>query len=184
MTAIVPLVTGPARARRFFDALAPAYERINARIYKPEWRERVRAAIRGRRVLDVGVGTGFTTDHLEDGVGLDLSLEMLRRARYRGSLVRGDLMASPFRDGSFETVVFAGSFYYLRDPVEALHVAAGLLVSGGTILILSPATSLLAPFVRVYTRENYVRFADAAGVRIESYERLNWAACLVIARTP
>lgn len=175
----MPLLSGSRRARRFFDRLAPLYNRINARIYKPEWLAKVRSLLRGR-VLDVGVGTGFTTGHLDDAVGIDLSAEMLRRARYRGCLLRADFMSPPFPDASFETVVLAGSFYYLRDPKEGMATAARLLRAGGTVVILSPASWVLAPFVPIYSRPEYEMFLTDAGLRLVSYERLNWAACLVI----
>ncbi len=179
----MPLVTGSRRARRFFDGLSPFYDWINARIYKPEWLRKVRAALRGR-VLDVGVGTGFTTGHLDDAVGIDLSREMLRRARYRGHMLRANFMQPPFREGTFDTIVLAGSFYYLPDPRAGAAVAARLLRPGGTIVILSPATELLAPFVPIYSREQYEAFFARAGFRLASYERLNWAACLVIGTKP
>ena len=44
------------------------YDWINRRIYKPEWLAKVRGHLNGR-VLDVGVGTGFTTGHLADAQG-------------------------------------------------------------------------------------------------------------------
>ncbi len=174
----MPLVAGSRRARRFFDWLAPLYDRINARIYKPEWLARVRSNLRGR-VLDVGVGTGFTTGHLDDAVGIDLSWEMLRRARYRGNLIRATIVRPPLREPSFDTVVFAGSFYYLPDPQEGMSTAARLLRPAGTVVILSPATSALALFVPIYSRAEYDAFFRNAGMRLASYERLNWAACLV-----
>ncbi|HYM38565.1 MAG TPA: methyltransferase domain-containing protein [Thermoplasmata archaeon] len=174
----MPLLSGSRRARGFFDRLAPLYDWINARIYKPEWLADVRATLHGR-VLDVGVGTGFTTGHLADAVGIDLSQEMLRRARYRGHLLRADVTRPPFREGSFDTVVLAGSFYYLSDPQEGMAVAARLLRPGGIVVVLSPATWALAPFVRIYSREEYEAFMAHAGLQLASYRRLNWAACLV-----
>ncbi len=175
----MPILSGPRSARRFFDRLAPLYDWINARIYKREWLEKVRAAMHGR-VLDVGVGTGFTTGHLPDAVGIDLSAEMLHRALYRGDLVRSNFVKPPFRDASFDTVVLAGSFYYLPDPEEGMSTAAHLLRPAGTVVILSPATRALAPFVPVYFRAEYEAFFGNAGMRLASYERLNWAACLVV----
>lgn len=180
----MPLVRGASSTRRFFDRIAPWYDRINARIYKPEWLERVRSEIRGDRVLDVGVGTGFTTGHLDGAVGIDLSREMLQRARYRGHLIRADLMRPPFRALWFDTIVFAGSFYYLPSPDRGARIAAELLRAGGRMIILSPATLLLAPFVNVYARRDYREILDQAGLRLLRYERLNWATCLVIAEKP
>lgn len=179
----MPLLSGSRRARWFFDRLAPLYDRINARIYRREWLDKVRAILRGR-VLDVGVGTGFTTGHLADAVGIDLSAEMLRRARYRGALLRADFLRPPFRDASFDTIVLAGSFYYLPNPDDGMSAAARLLRSGGTVVILSPATWVLSPFVPIYAREDYAAFLDRAGLRLASYERLSWAACLVTGTTP
>jgi ubiquinone/menaquinone biosynthesis C-methylase UbiE len=180
----VPIVQGAARTRRFFDRIAPWYDRINARIYKREWRERVRSEIRGSRVLDVGVGTGFTTGHLANAVGIDLSRQMLGRARYAGQLIRADFMHAPFRPELFDTIVFAGSFYYFPRPMDGAAIAAKLLRPGGRAIILAPATPLLGPFVRVYHRREYRRFVEDAGLRLVSYERLNWAACLVISEKP
>ncbi len=175
----MPLLSGSRRARRFFDRLAPVYDWINARIYKPEWLAKVRSDLRGR-VLDVGVGTGFTTGSLADAVGIDLSAEMLRRARYRGNLLRANFVRPPFREGTFDTVVLAGSFYYLPNPGEGMATTARLLRAGGTVVILSPATWALAPFVPIYSRDEYTTIMAQAGLRLVSYERLNWAACLVI----
>jgi len=180
----VPLLTRTGRPKRFFDRIAGQYDRINARIYRREWLDQVRRAIRGGRVLDAGVGTGFTTKHLEAAVGIDLSREMLRRARYRGQLLQADFMHPPFRDATFETIVFAGSLYYLPSAAEGLRIAAELLGHGGRVVILSPATLLLSPFVPIFTEQDYRDFMDRAGLRLLSYERLNWAACLVIAVKP
>ncbi len=184
METTVPVVQGAAKALRFFDRIAPWYDRINARIYQRRWLERVRSEIHGLRVLDVGVGTGFTTGHLTASVGIDLSREMLKRARYRGHLVRADVMQPPFRPGTFDTIVFAGSFYYLPSPEAGATITADLLRPGGRAIILSPATKLLALFVRVYRPEEYRQFMEGAGLRLLRYERLNWAACLVIAERP
>lgn len=177
----VPFVHGARRARRFFDRLAPFYDRVNARIYKREWLRRVRGHLQGR-VLDVGVGTGFTTGHLADAVGIDLSKRMIDRARYAGHLMQADFLHPPLRPGSFDTIVFAGSFYYLDDPGQGLRIASDLLRPGGRVVILSPGSRIFALAVPVYTEAEYRRLFHGGGFHMDSFEPLNWAACLVIAR--
>ena len=179
----MPLLTRRGRPKRFFDVLAPWYDRINVRIYDPTWRATILETLQGR-VLDVGVGTGFTTGVIEGAVGLDLSREMLRRARYRGHLVQGDFRRPPLRPRSFDGIVFAGSFYYLGDPVTALRNAESLLRPGGTVAILSPATVLLIPLVPIYSPAEYAEMFRSAGLVLDDYRRLGWAACLVLGHRP
>ncbi|WP_448588285.1 class I SAM-dependent methyltransferase [Thermocrinis sp.] len=57
-------------------------------------------------VLDVGCGTGFGSMGLNDVVGIDLSLEMLKVYKSRGFLgVCADAGSMPFKDKSFDCVV-------------------------------------------------------------------------------
>ena len=176
----MPLVQGLKRTRRFFDWLAPRYNAVNARLFRPEWRALVRRAIESGRVLDVGVGTGYTSGDLKDAVGIDISREMLARAvEYRGHLVRGDATAPPFRAGSFGTIVCAGSFYYLPDPIAALRTFHELLWENGCVVMISPEAWFLRPLVRIYTRAEYAAMAASASFSLERYETLLGLACLV-----
>src|SRR5256885_17142599 len=104
----------------------------------------------GVGVLGGGGGTGLPTGTWAPGVGLVPPGEMRNRARSGGVLFRADLMHPPFRPETFDTLVFAGSFYYLPNPYVAAKIVADLLRPGGRVLILSPASQLLAPFVRGY----------------------------------
>lgn len=179
----MPVVQGQARARRFFDLIAPRYDAINAFLYRPEWRALVRSAILPGRVLDVGVGTGFTTGDLPEAVGIDLSREMASRAKgYRGSLVLADAMSPPFRTSSFTTVVCAGSFYYLPDPVAALRGFHRLLADGGRVVMLSAEAWFFRPLVRISTRRDFEAMAGETGFSLERYEGLRGIACFVTLR--
>ncbi len=72
------------------------------------------ASLPPARTLDVACGTGFLTRHVRgDVTGLDQSARMLEVARERmpaATLVRGDGLALPFPDSSFDRVV-SGHFY-------------------------------------------------------------------------
>ena len=178
----MPLVQGQARTRRFFDWLAPRYDVVNAVIFRPEWRRMVREAILPGRVLDVGVGTGYSTRGFRDAVGLDISSGMLARAEYDGSLVRADAMRAPFRAAAFSTIVCAGSFYYLPDPMEALRGFWRVLEAHGRVVLLSPEAWFLRPLVRIYTKSEYQKMAGATGFVLERHETLRGVACLVLFR--
>ncbi len=89
--------------------------------------------LRGRRVLDVGCGTGLHLRLFADagaaGVGLEPSWEMLQRARERlagggAYLVRGRAEALPFRDGAFDVVTMITSLEFATDARAALAEAS------------------------------------------------------------
>ncbi|HUU56047.1 MAG TPA: class I SAM-dependent methyltransferase [bacterium] len=88
--------------------------------------------VRGRRVLDVGCGTGLHLRLFAEGgaagVGLEPSGEMLQRARERlaggAYLVRGRAEALPFRNGAFDVVTMITSLEFVADARAALAEAS------------------------------------------------------------
>jgi len=99
----------------------------------------------GDRILDLACGPGRHAAELDrlggHVVGFDLSRAMLRRARERtrARLVRGDMRALPFRDGSFALAVnlFTSFGYFLDDAEHRLvvrQVAAALAPGGHFVL--------------------------------------------------
>ena len=112
--------------RKYYDARAAEYDewyqglgRFDG-LDRPHWDddlhelERTLSALPAARTLDVACGTGFLTRHLAGELtGLDQSERMLSIARDRipaATFVRGDALALPFTDRSFERV-FTGHFY-------------------------------------------------------------------------
>lgn len=102
----------------------------------------------GERVLDIGAGTGhFLADmaHATAGkneiVGLDISEDMLARARQRCgqddsvSFQTGDLYSLPFSDNSFDAAVSVQVFEYLEDVPQALAEIRRILRPGGRVAI-------------------------------------------------
>ena len=154
----MPIFSKQNKARSFFDGLSSLYDIINPIIYPDSMREELLSHVEGDRVLDFGVGTGYTTGRMPNAVGIDLSMKMMSRAKdYRGHLVRGDILNPPFTKGNFDTIISAGSFYYLPDPLEGLRSFHYLLKDGGIILFLSPNTTLsvFKPFIHIYTHREY-----------------------------
>jgi len=81
------------------------------------------------RILDVGVGTGRFASPLQDVgfhvVGLDVSEEMLKRARSKSvvNLARGDARRMPFRDKSMDAVLMNHILHLIEDWRGALKEA-------------------------------------------------------------
>jgi demethylmenaquinone methyltransferase/2-methoxy-6-polyprenyl-1,4-benzoquinol methylase len=111
---------------------------------RPGWEEElaelteVVAALPPGRTLDVGCGTGFLTRRLRgDVVGLDQSETMLEEARRnvpRATFIRGDALALPVPDRSFDRVFTAHFYGHLERAdretflAEARRVAPQLVV--------------------------------------------------------
>jgi len=111
-----------------------------------EWREWLAAGARGR-VLDLGTGTGRNLPLLPRGttaVGLDPSLDALRRARKRAPaipLVAGRAEALPFRAGTFDTVLSGLVFCSVGDVPRGLDEAKRVLRPGGALRMLEHVRS-------------------------------------------
>ncbi len=139
--------------------LAPVYDKISYYGFVGQWSKWQRAVlprIQGKRVLEVGCGTGtLLTTLLERGYkayGLDASPAMLRQARkkltqagYSGRLVQGRVQKLPFPDDSFETVVSTFPTEYIIS-LESLKEIQRVLYPGGRLVIVD--TAILKPFNR------------------------------------
>jgi SAM-dependent methyltransferase len=99
-------------------------------------------AVDGRRVLDVGCGSGRTSAWLSaagaEVVGFDASAQMLRHAHERvpaGSFSVADLADPlPFEDDSFDHAVASLVMHYLQDWVPPLRELRRVLRPGGAFV--------------------------------------------------
>lgn len=105
-------------------------------------------SLSGKRILDLGAGTGRNSDHFLQGgasvVAVDVSLGMLRvLGRKTGAekpihLLRCDATSLPFRDGSFDGVAFIAALHHLPDHKgrrRALGEVERVTAHGGVVLI-------------------------------------------------
>jgi SAM-dependent methyltransferase len=158
--------TDPTTTHRLFqhDRVAAGY--ASARPYlHPEVLARVRELIRpaGRfsRALDVGCGTGLSsvalTDLAEEVVGVDVSLDMLVRARRAAGVryIAASAEDLPLGDGRFDLVLACGSMDWV-DRSRFLPRVADLLVGGGWLVPLDfgdAGRSLEAPGLAPWYRD-------------------------------
>ncbi|HEY8368094.1 MAG TPA: class I SAM-dependent methyltransferase [Thermodesulfobacteriota bacterium] len=114
----------------------------------------------GQRVLDVGVGTGLSLDFYPPHcqvVGIDLSREMLekarRRVRERGltnvELIEMDATHLAFPNDSFDHVVAAHVMSVVPEPVRVLAEIKRVTRSDGKIVIINHFQSTNRALARI-----------------------------------
>jgi demethylmenaquinone methyltransferase / 2-methoxy-6-polyprenyl-1,4-benzoquinol methylase len=150
--------------RGMFDRIAPVYDVMNRVMtagLDRRWRRLTAEAVvrPGNRVLDACCGTGdlALADARAGGrvTGLDFSERMLERARRKGPAlewVRGDLLALPFSDGSFDAATVGFGVRNVEDVELAFREFRRVLGPGGRlgVLEITRPRGLLAPFFRVW----------------------------------
>jgi len=88
------------------------------------------------RVLEVGVGTGRFAVLSDQAVGIDVAFAPLRIAKKRGiSVIQAKAEKLPFKDKSFQCVMFIISLSFIKDIVNALLEAKRILKEDGKMII-------------------------------------------------
>ncbi len=138
------------RARNFYRYFSKIYDFVNPIFYSDEMRKTVvdmAKIAKGDVVLEVGCGTGFTTQEIAERIGeenvvaIDLTPEQMRKAveRFRKStFLRGDAENLPFRDDTFDASISAGSIEYWPNPLKGIQEMARVTKKGGRVVILAP----------------------------------------------
>ena len=154
----------PEAVRTMFDRISPVYDAMNRTMtmgLDQRWRRATAAAVvrPGDRVLDACCGTGDLALAARRAggrvTGLDFSERMLERARRKSAeieWVRGDALALPFGDGSFEAATVGFGVRNLDDLERGLSELRRVLRAGGRVAILeiTRPRGLLAPFYRLW----------------------------------
>ena len=142
-------LTSSDRARKRYDRIAFLYDFLEAPMEHMRfaaWRERLRVGIRGKRALEVGVGTGKNLTYYPDDVhvtAIDLSPQMLARARKKANkmhlqvdLREMDVQHLEFADQSFDTVFATFMFCSVPDPVKGLCELRRVCKPDGKLLLI------------------------------------------------
>jgi SAM-dependent methyltransferase len=196
-----PRSTGPAQDLMLTGMVPAIYERwwrpalgrLAKGVFGPGMAEEQRIARlllglgRGDGVLDVACGPGnFTREFARAvgpvglAVGIDASPTMLARAvRDTGApnvaYVRGDAVALPFRDRSFDAVCCFAALHLFADPMRALDRMTAVLTPGGRIAIFTSVRGRSAPLrtfesiagrrsgMRMFERDEVVAALEARG---------------------
>lgn len=130
--------------RQYYDTFSEIYEAERHRGYHAWLDERsvklVADLARGRRILEVGCGTGLilreTAQIAEQAVGLDLSHGMLAHAAQRGlEVVEASADGIPFADQTFDLVYSFKVLAHVPPLREALAEMARVTRPGGHLVL-------------------------------------------------
>ncbi|MEO1015214.1 MAG: metalloregulator ArsR/SmtB family transcription factor [Pseudomonadota bacterium] len=140
-----------AAAAQYFRANAGDWDRIRGlHIPEPAIEAKMREILGDERsdlFIDFGTGTGRMltafADLYSEGVGYDLSREMLAVARARleeagvahAQVRLGDALAAPAETASADIVCIHHVLHYLAEPAAAVAEAARVLKPGGRLII-------------------------------------------------
>jgi phosphatidylethanolamine/phosphatidyl-N-methylethanolamine N-methyltransferase len=135
---------------RVYEKWAAFYDRIYLRLLEPAQRRLATwASAPGRRILEVGVGTGLVLRYYPADTtvaAIDLSVPMLRksvekirdrRLTHVVGVAAMDACRLGFADASFDAVTVPFVITLVPDPEGALDEIARILRPGGEIIIAS-----------------------------------------------
>ncbi|MFG3438065.1 demethylmenaquinone methyltransferase [Nonomuraea sp. NPDC047897] len=185
----------PGEVAAMFDRTARRYDLVNDVISLGQvrlWRRAVARAVDagpGEVVLDLGAGTGTSTDTFTTlgarAIASDFSLGMLRTGvrRHGGNalsgpgvpFVAGDAMRLPFADDSFDAVTISVALRNVHDTGQALREMLRVTKPGGRLVVMEfshvtvPAFDLV---YREYLMKLLPRVATVFGSNDDSYAYL------------
>jgi 2-polyprenyl-6-hydroxyphenyl methylase/3-demethylubiquinone-9 3-methyltransferase len=144
--------------------------RAESRLRNPWTAERIHSHFAGNidrvRVLDVGCGAGFLSNHLSNEgfqvTGVDASAESLAVAirhdqTQRVHYTRGDALALPFPAGSFDVVCAMDFLEHVEDPARVVAEAARVLCPRGLFFFHTFNRNLLAWLIVIKGVEWFVK---------------------------
>ncbi|MCK4236189.1 MAG: methyltransferase domain-containing protein [Candidatus Krumholzibacteria bacterium] len=135
--------------REYFNSYADRWDEVNGYDESPEEFRRLVAlagAGRGRRIVDLGCGTGVFTPFLMEAVGgtgtiyaVDIAEKMLARLKSRYDFKNVIPIAAPASDlgsvGGGDAIICFSSFPHFDDKAAVIREVARILRSGGRFLI-------------------------------------------------
>lgn len=153
-----------AEVQAMFDGVAERYDLLNAVLslgQERRWRRATLAALElspGERVLDLAAGTGTSSVPYQlAGATVfptDYSLGMLQVGKRRHphlSFVRGDALALPYADDSFDAVTISYGLRNVEDTAAAIREMHRVTRPGGRMVIAEFSTPVHPWFRALYT---------------------------------
>ncbi len=83
-----------------------------------EYLETNKISLKNKKILDVGSGTGISTDYFEGVVGLEPEIEMIKQGSYNA--IQGNAENLPFKDHSFDVILSVTAIHNVKDFEKAI----------------------------------------------------------------
>ncbi len=141
-------------ARKRYNRVATVYDLMEGMMERSSystWRQLLWSRVEGRKILEVGVGTGKNFPFYPNDseiTAIDFSDKMLARARNKAqkqginvNLEQMDIQNLKFADNTFDTVVSAFVFCSVPDPIQGLTEVKRVSKPGGKIILLEHVLS-------------------------------------------
>lgn len=128
----------------------------------------------GKKVLDIGCGSGIYVDYLtrqgKKAVGIDFVNEFIKRAKknYRGKFRTANAYKLPFDDNSFDTVMMLDVLEHLDDELKALKEA--IRVARKRLILIVPrkverSLENHGLIYKHYSDSSHLRYYDKKGLQ-------------------
>lgn len=149
------------RVSKIYDLMEKPMESI----LMDDWRKELFEKIEGKKILEVGVGTGknlefYSTD--KEVTGIDFSEKMLEKAKNKSkdidhvTLMEMDAENMTFEDNTFDTVVTSCVFCSVPDPVKGLKEIRRVCKNGGKVIMLEHMRSNKPVVGKIMDRINFI----------------------------
>jgi ubiquinone/menaquinone biosynthesis C-methylase UbiE len=135
-----------------YDLMADTYDDINSEAFYINqyncYETHIKSHLdylKGRRILDLGCGTGiqalFLSDYVKEIIGIDISENLLEKARKKVlnrkniTFQKADATKLPFNDNSFEAIISYGeTISHIQDYEKAFEEASRVLEEGSIFI--------------------------------------------------
>lgn len=137
-----------------YDRIAPFYDKLEGvleALFFKRWRKRLWEKVKGKDILEVGVGTGKSLDYYPTNArmtAIDFSEKMLDQAKSKRrrsdtpiEMEVMDIQSLAYADNSFDTIAASFVFCSVPQPIKGLQELYRVCKPGGQVLLLEHVLS-------------------------------------------